>query len=348
MTFIIMLILSVLLFLLLVLRDEAGKNNRFFDLDTTSCMRGFWCIVILLVHIPLAYQNTIQDAIGSFAYIGVTFFFMTSGYGLMLKGEKRQGESVWSFWVKRLPKLIVPMLFVNVIRFFVELFAYESASAALLIGITGFVRQLLLFYFLFWIVFYLLPHGIAKQVKMLLLSFLIICFSFFVYFFGGLQLFGWPVESFGFLYGILLAEAKTTFVEWGRQKRYFKILAFGIASLGLGVVYLKFKAIPFLGDFVIRLLLGFFILMLILLLNVNIPIGNKMSRWLGKISYEVYLIHDVSFVILIAWFSKLNSGLFVSLSIIITILLSILVKKLSAIIYRLFGFKTRCNFVKKT
>lgn len=71
------------------LQSKANKGYiSFFNLTNTTAMRGFWCIIVILVHIPAVYQNRIQDLMGSFAYIGVTFFFMTSAYGLKV-GAKR-------------------------------------------------------------------------------------------------------------------------------------------------------------------------------------------------------------------------------------------------------------------
>lgn len=44
------------------------------SLEDTTFLKGFWCIIVVLVHVPVAYQNRIQDILGSFAYVGVTFF----------------------------------------------------------------------------------------------------------------------------------------------------------------------------------------------------------------------------------------------------------------------------------
>jgi len=89
-----------------------STNPHFFDLDNTKAMRGLWCIIVVMVHVPALYQNTVQDLVGSFAYIGVTFFFMTSSYGLSLQ-FRRNAQPNRSFWKKRLPTLLVPQLVTN-------------------------------------------------------------------------------------------------------------------------------------------------------------------------------------------------------------------------------------------
>ena len=68
----------MLAFLLLYKSRLTEDTSHFFDLQNTAAMRGFWCIIVILVHIPAAYQNRLQDALGRFDYIGVTSFFMTS------------------------------------------------------------------------------------------------------------------------------------------------------------------------------------------------------------------------------------------------------------------------------
>ena len=77
----------ILIFLgltLLMGAQISDTDGHFFNKENSNALRGFWCLIVILVHVPVAYQNRIQDMIGSFAYIGVTFFFMTSAYGLRL------------------------------------------------------------------------------------------------------------------------------------------------------------------------------------------------------------------------------------------------------------------------
>lgn len=81
MTYAIMgLVLLFMAFILIYKAKLTKDTSHFFNLTNTTAMRGFWCIIVILVHIPAVYQNRIQDLMGSFAYIGVTFFFMTSAY----------------------------------------------------------------------------------------------------------------------------------------------------------------------------------------------------------------------------------------------------------------------------
>lgn len=47
----------------------SDTDSHFFNKENSNALRGFWCLIVVLVHVPGAYQNRIQDIIGSFAYI---------------------------------------------------------------------------------------------------------------------------------------------------------------------------------------------------------------------------------------------------------------------------------------
>lgn len=327
-----MLLIVAFLGFIVIFIDRKGNTGSFFDLENTNCMRGFWCLVVLLVHIPVEYENSLQSMIGSFAYIGVTFFFMTSSYGLMLGAAKDIQKVKKEFWKRRLAKLLLPMFLVNLARVAAEAVCLKSFTWWKFFAITGFVRQILFFYFIFWIVVCILPEKISFDVKCVILCLAVLLFSIIIYLWKTNGVFSWPVESFGFAYGVLLARKKEIFLKLSKKKSWIFAGLFMGLSLVLGFAYLKFKSIVFFGDYIVKAVLGIAILGFILLLNTRISIGNCVSRFLGKISYEVYLIHDVVFIILAAIPLVWNSGVFVLCSIIITVILSFAVNKFSNLI----------------
>ena len=150
-TFVIMLFVLGFLGITLLagLKVTDGRSTHFFDRDNTNALRGFWCLVVMLVHVPSLYQNRIQDMIGSFAYIGVTFFFMTSAYGLRLLIEKNP-DSINVFWRKRLPKLLVPCFLVKIIGLLTDAATGNVIILWNLVSINGWVQWLVVCYFIFW------------------------------------------------------------------------------------------------------------------------------------------------------------------------------------------------------
>lgn len=309
-----------------------ADKETFFDINNSSVMRGAFSIIILLVHVPSGYTNRIQDMVGSFAYIGVTFFFMTSAYGLMLNNIKNP-QSIKHFWKNRLIKLFLPMILINVLFFIITFIDSGQLSISRLLSVNNWVAQLLLFYVAFYIVFRFIKLGTTA--KVVIVSGFIAAFSLVAYFFAEHLYFSWAVESFGFVYGMILALQKEKIYTLLSKKFILKLLSLSGLSAVFGVAYLKFKDVFFLGGYLLRTFLGIFILLLILTINTRLSFSNPVSLLLGSISYEVYLIHAFVFDMLIKHTPSLQSGVFILCCIIITLLLSFGISSLSKLILSL-------------
>ena len=297
---------------------------HFFDRENSGAMRGFWCLIVVLVHVPAGYQNRLQDMLGSFAYVGVTFFFMTSAYGLRLAAEKRP-ESIRYFWRHRLPKLLVPCVLANAVRMAAYVAGGSRVSPWMLVRIGGWVRWLLVCYLIFWLCY----RFLSEKYRDWAVCGLAAVFSLAVY---GMKpdTTTWCPEVLGFAWGILLGRWKNRFTGWTDKGWLAKNAGLCLLAGILGVGYLMGKGIPFWGDYVLKIVLGMAILGLILGLNTKISIGNRVSRLLGTISYEVFLLHDVSFFVLEKAFPGLNSGVFILMSLLVTAALSLAVQRISA------------------
>ena len=297
---------------------------HFFDRENSGAMRGFWCLIVVLVHVPAGYQNRLQDMIGSFAYVGVTFFFLTSAYGLRLAAEKRP-ESIRYFWRHRLPKLLVPCVLANAVRMAAYVAGGSRVSPWMLVRIGGWVRWLLVCYLIFWLCY----RFLSEKYRDWAVCGLAAVFSLAVY---GMKpdTTTWCPEVLGFAWGILLGRWKNRFTGWTDKGWLAKNAGLCLLAGILGVGYLMGKGIPFWGDYVLKIVLGVAILGFVLGLNTKISMGNRVSRLLGSISYEVFLLHDVSFFVLEKAFPGLNSGVFILMSLLVTAALSLAVQRISA------------------
>lgn len=321
---------AIILFLICELVIGAkyqSESDHFFDLGNTNAMRGFWCLIVILVHIPVAYQNPIQDMIGSFAYIGVTFFFMTSAYGLSL-AQKKNPNSINSFWRRRLPKLLIPCLVVNVVGLFFNAIVGGSIELSNIIRINGWVQWLLVCYFAFWLCHKFIGGGYQD----ILTCVLVVLFSGLVYILkarGLIENTTWCTEIFGFVWGIILFYIKDKIVVFCRNSWIIKCIIFCLAAGVSGIAYLKMKTTLIWGDYVLKIVLGLAIISFILLLNAKINIGNKVSTHLGNISFEVYLLHHTVFGFVSILLPDLLSGYFIMISIFVTVAISIVAHKCS-------------------
>lgn len=153
-------IISLALSVIYGIKFDKGKDS-FMSIDDSKFLRGFWCIIVVLVHIPATYQNRIQDMIGSFAYIGVTFFFMTSAYGLKYSIKHKKGYTE-HFWRRRLPSILIPALIANAFAVIVAGYRTDFLDFSIVdfINIGNWVKVLLLMYFAFWLIYCVAPKVI--------------------------------------------------------------------------------------------------------------------------------------------------------------------------------------------
>ncbi|SFO26814.1 Peptidoglycan/LPS O-acetylase OafA/YrhL, contains acyltransferase and SGNH-hydrolase domains [Pseudobutyrivibrio sp. UC1225] len=299
--------------------DETGEH--FFDKKNSNAMRGFWCLVVILVHIPATYGNRIQDLISSFGYIGVTFFFMTSAYGLSLSMEKKP-DNIKSFWKRRLPKLVITCWVINIMYAIIFLLIGGSSTGFFsLLKIDLWVRWLLACYLFFWV-----AHIVFKKNKIIcnfLIFTLVIAFSFIFYYMhsmGGYTKTVWSTECYGFIWGILLAWFYSQIYQFFKDKWMIKLVVSCGVSLFFGISYLMFKPVPFFGDYLLKIILGFSITLFIIISNVKISYGNKVNQFLGSISFEIYLLHGMVFGLVEKLSNNLlSSGMFILVSIVVTI-----------------------------
>ena len=108
----------------------------------------------------------------------------------------------------------------------------------------------------------------------------------------------WTTECYGFVWGIILATIKNNFLDYHIRKWHLKWAISCIISMFLGVSYLLLKPVPFLGDYILKIMLGVAITAFVLIANVRINFGNKINLFLGGISFEIYLIHGFVFNLL--------------------------------------------------
>ncbi len=316
------LIMLFLAFELLYKAKYKSDGTHLFDKQNSNAMRGFWCLIVILVHIPTAYQNRIQDMLGSFAYIGVTFFFMTSAYGLRL-GIEKNPDSIKCFWRKRLPRLLIPMVLVNVVSMVFSLVEGKGLSITTLIHINGWVQWLMVCYVIFWTVKRFIKLILTSNrggYSDILVCVLIIVFSVTMYAQKKRIIWNtWCPEVFGFVWGIVFFHVRSWLSAWTDKKWLPKCVFFCILAGIVGIAYLKFKSVIFFGDYLLKILLSVLIITFMLAVNSRIAIGNKVNLFLGSLSYEVYLLHGSVFGLLVAFMPELGSGVFIGLSILITV-----------------------------
>lgn len=316
-------VLTALVPILLVLcvlwgNKKVSNSDTFMSKDYTTVLKGACCIIVILVHIPLAYQNKLQDAIGSFAFICVTMFFLMSAYGMSLSKDKKNGY-MKHFWRNRLSALLVPQMLIN-ISFCISQYL-TTGEYGNFFYINNYIIVLLEYCLWFYLV-YIGRNLYSGKVANILLVVGVAISSFVMYFlFDGNE---WCYERWGLIWGLLLY-LNFSLIKRFVKSNWSKIFIFGLISLILGIAYLKFKTFFFYGEYLLKILLGLVVILFVYILSSQRILGNKAILFLGRISYEVYLSHGLVMIVLKNVMPELSSGIFIVLTVLITILFSAMI-----------------------
>lgn len=320
--------------------NSEPKSGDFFSKDYTTVLKGLCCIIVVYVHVLESYQNPLQDAIGSFAYICVTLFFLFSAYGMMLSVGKNPNY-LQSFWRNRLVALLIPCILISVLIYVLNIILKGINDWTVFYKLNSYVVVLLQWCLLFYLVQWAKNKWFPSNEKLadLLLITPVVLSSFLLYFFVDANVSaqaGWCFERMGLVWGVLLYRYFDGFVRWMNQNRIAKIVGLSIIGGLLGIAYLKYKIVYFWGAFLLKIVLGLSLILLLFVISSGRKFGNKISLGLGNISYEVYLSHGVvmGFFLYLLGDQTIDSGLFIFLSVVITIAVSIIVHYFSNILVK--------------
>lgn len=279
---------------------------------------------MVYVHIPVDYANKLQDVIGSFAFIGVTLFFMISAYGMQLNAERKKDYFI-HFWRNRLAALLIPCVLVNICGFLLGAILRGNFLFSDLWNLNAYVRVLIEYCILFYIVKNvccwlkwkektcdaLLISGVVASSLVNYLNFHNDADNVNI---------AWPYERMGLVYGILLYRFYDKATQWLNEERAKKASVALLCSLAMGIAYLKLKTEFFYGEYLLKILLGATIILFLFLFSSGKHFGSKACLFLGSISYEVYLSHGLVMAALSHYAPSLPSGVFIVGTIVLTLL----------------------------
>lgn len=325
-------IFLVLLFAILIWGVKGSKKREFhedaFSLRITKGIQGFCAVGIMLHHMAQTITDNGKIDRGIINYlcdIGVFLvgiFFFCSGYGLYTS-LKSKPDYLKGFFRKRLPTILVPFYVGNTIFVLTAmLFGTRFKTSELISLLTGWVLlNTQLWYiveiFILYIVFYLLFRLSKGRLPYILMGVFVVGFMGcslllghdFKTVSGGAWLRGewWYNGVFLFFIGITFARYYDSLMK--NIKKYYPIWLF-VSLVGSGVFYaltiqmLKTKGYWMEWDgypgylekvqtLACQLPMVIFMVMAFFLITMKLQFRNKVLDFLGKISLELYIIHNL-------------------------------------------------------
>lgn len=291
--------------------------------DRTDMVRGLACILIVLHHfcaklMGMGYSNFLIDLIGLRGGVtGVTIFFFLSGWGLS-ESQQQQQYDAWTFAKKRLIRVFIPLVFTNLLYypyilwsqdrgFNVKDFILNVLNLHPIDGVTWYCNVLVLFYILFYVSF-LLKKKVHIASCMTIFTILCALYStytnpdspFMVY-----SLIGFPL-------GVIFSLYKNQI-----SNIYFITC---ICSI-LPVLLILSILLPNYSNLFIANLFSWAVVLVLVSFITRFTLNSHILLFLGKYSYEIYLLHFKALVIissfeLALWYPFVFIGIVIPLSII--------------------------------
>lgn len=300
-------------------KRETGTSG-FFSKDYTTFLKGVAAIVVVFVHFPTEYANPLQDLTGSFAYVGVTVFFLVSAYG-MCNSVYSNAKYLSTFWRNRLVSLLIPNLLINIVFYSADWLAGMHPLLKMLYDINYYVVILLEFCLVFYLVMLFRDRFKTPAIAEYILIGIVTASAVYRYFTDHVIPQGWCYERMGLVWGILLYRHRDKLLLWCRTRRVSKIIVFVAVSGILGVLYLKYKLVWFWGGFLLKIVLALALIVLITLMTYDRKF-NRAILSLGDNSYEIYLSHGFVMLILAYLAPGLPGGVFIAATLAATLIIS--------------------------
>lgn len=343
-----MLGLLILIIFSVILIPKIGYTKSFEDsaisLQTSQNIKGVLCIAIFFNHFTGWFPN--QDPVMyMFVHCGtlvVSVFFFLSAYGL----RKRYAASPMSFveLIKRLLFLMIPYwiceavycavstafdipikVAVNPKNIIISAFALVDRSE--IVENAWFVTAILAMYIIFFIAYKYSP--LKNKTLFFAVLFIIVTV---------ISKGKWVTSSVAFLLGVIIADYESEIYRLLKNKYMLLFLSVGaltVVGFAMKFVgqYLNKSIIMDLSDTVTSVLFSLFVYILVC----RVKIGNVITKFLSKISYEVYLIHGLMIRISYRMWGLENRIMFCLTALALTIAASLIINFITAQIKKAFN-----------
>lgn len=292
---------------------DINKYDEYFSQSNLNYIRGIACVIVVLSHISIQLGGEgVLIASSNLGPMAVGVFFLCSGYGLM-HSKMIKDHYMDRFLLKRLPKVLIPFWIVNIIflieqsLLFGEIFSIDeiiqyTLGIKLICGHAWYIQCLVILY----LVFYITNKFIQDNRLFSIVLFFEVVGLKILFFIAGNKLFG---EILPFGIGILLAcipKDKIKDLAAKYYKLFFCVLFFLYMITYLYMSIIKWHISSFfmnsflIDDIMLTLCQNSFVLLVIWIM-MKYQVRSRASKFIGGISYEVYLLHQIAIDCVITW-----------------------------------------------
>lgn len=278
---------------------KGSWNEEALSLSQSKALQGFCSVCVMLHHIgqktcaPWLPSEVITPGLECFVSIGyllVSVFLFFSGFGLY-KSYQDKPDYLQGYFGRRCFHPILVLLLTTLAMVAVRSRLGEKVSFSgpfhltgpvMLNGYSWFVYTLLIFYVLFYLAFKYFKSKKSATLCVLIGVFLYI-------FFCDWWMYGtwWYNSSLSFAVGILFARYETRLIQ--NMRKYYMLYLPAASACTCVFFALGYHT----QNAFVQMSASCTFVILLLLLNMKLKIGNKLLTILGNITLEFYLLHGI-------------------------------------------------------
>lgn len=282
----------IILPIILILNCKKQDNNKILEKNTTDAIKGFLVVYVAIHHY---IQNIVNpqflNTLNFVGFLCVSFFFLMSGYGLTLSYYKH--KNLKGFFKKRFLRLYFPFVIANILVAILNNIVIKSNYSIIDILFTSFTLRTIYSKIILWYVFvqilmYIFFYISFKLLKNKNSKILCIIISTLVYIFIAKYLGqgAWRYNTcLCFSVGVIIATYKE------QLKSILEKYCIGI----IGILFTIFIAswylvIKGIYSYYITFICAIIFALLLVAITYKIDFQSKIYGYIGKISYEFYII----------------------------------------------------------
>lgn len=299
-------LLVIFVFKMKIVKPFSVINEEYLSIETCRAYKGLLALVVVFHHLAQRTENGLLfHQFAGVGYLTVSVFFFFSGYGLQ-KSYMNSDNYKKGFLLRRLPTILIPYILVTFIYWLMNcalgnIYSIKDMVGALVRGVpidrnSWYIIAILVFYIVFWLLMVLCK----KRYFLMLLG----AFLWYVFYVGYCMGMGygeyWFNTSHLLIVGMFWAICERRILAI-IEKNYllFSITMALLLALLLCVSSSIALLIPLKGIGVIMTALKAFLFTVsVMLFSLRFKVGNKALAFLGKISFEIYMLHGLFVTIL--------------------------------------------------
>ena len=265
------------------------EDFKFFDRTHTTYIKGFAILLVILSHMGGRFGIRYLTPLGG---TGVAMFLVCTGYGL---SESYKGKGLTNYWQNKISKVWFPYFLIqSIAALFLSYSFFDYIKDVLLLEYNHPFGWYMQFLFMWYIVFYVINkiNFLSPQCKYILFGLI----SLLIIFLPN-QL--WAEQAFSLFGGMVLSYKKDTLKIKDNRFVPFILLSIGVFLLATKQIDVV-RNLPWLLSNINQLLikLPLAIGLCLTVFQFQALFKNNMFKYIGKLSFPLYLIHAYTIDIL--------------------------------------------------